>query len=488
MMGSVQVDILQGSRDVVVAFDAEGKTTYRNIAAINRLASDDGVAANNISEAQRAQFVAAVKATTDGGSSSFDWGEAGPHGVRSWFSAEVTAIPGGGLCISRDVTELKRSEERLRRSEQMLVDTQGVAHLGTWEWDITQPTATWSAELYRIYGLTPDTYKPSYEQYLTMVHPDDRQRVIDATNRVFHEHVPYSHDERIYRPDGSIRFLHTWAFPLLDDRGALTHLIGVCQDITDRAMAEAALHQLNTQLEERVSQRTEQLEDALRELEGFNSMVAHDLRAPLAVIQMSIDMIGRDGDTPSPKTATYLDRARRAIGNMSSLMDDLLMLAKVGQGTVQARELDISGLCNEVIADLRTASPGRKAEVTIEPGIRAIVDASLFRAVLVNLLSNAWKYSSKRETAHIEVGAVDRADGRALFVRDDGIGFNMADRHKLFTPFERLKNATDFSGTGIGLAIVRRILERHDGRVDAESALDKGATFFVALPADRWQR
>ena len=100
-----------------------------------------------------------------------------------------------------------------------MVDTQGVAHLGTWEWDVSQPHATWSAELYRIYGLTPETYTPSYEAYLKMVHPDDRQRVMDATNRVFQEHVPYSHDERIFRPDGSIRYLHTWAHPVLDDAG-----------------------------------------------------------------------------------------------------------------------------------------------------------------------------------------------------------------------------------------------------------------------------
>jgi signal transduction histidine kinase len=126
--------------------------------------------------------------------------------------------------------------------------------------------------------------------------------------------------------------------------------------------------------------------------------------------------------------------------------------------------------------------------VTIEPGAHCIVDASLFRSVLLNLIGNAWKYSSKREGAHIEVGVVERADGRALFVRDNGIGFDMVDRPKLFTPFERLKSASDFSGTGIGLAIVRRIIERHDGRVDAESAPDKGATFFVMLPAAAWQR
>lgn len=484
----VGVEALHGSRDLVVAFDTNGRTTYRNLAAIGRVPDDDGIAANNISEPHRVQLFAALSVSATGVSTSFEWGETGPGGVRCWYLAEVTATADGAICISRDVTDLKRSEQRYRRSEQMLVDTQGVAHLGTWEWDITQPHATWSAELYRIYGLTPETYTPSYEQYLTMVHPEDRQRVIDATNRVFHEHVPYSHDERIFRPDGSIRFLHTWAFPLLDDAGKLTHLIGVCQDITDRATAEEALHQLNVQLEERVSQRTAELQSALRELEGFNTMVSHDLRAPLLVIQMSIDMIAREKETGSQKTAMYVGRIRNAIRNMTTLMDDLLMLARVGRGPLQVREVDVSTACAEIVAELRAASPDRDVEVTIEPQIHLVVDASLFRPVLVNLIGNAWKYTGKRDVAHIEIGVVERADGRALFIRDDGIGFDMADRSKLFTPFERLKNASDFSGSGIGLAIVRRILDSHEGRVDAESAPDKGATFFVMLPAAAWKR
>jgi len=191
----------------------------------------------------------------------------------------------GVLCICTAVTDLKRSEERLRRSEQLMVDTHGVAHLGTWEWDISEPHAHWSAELYRIYGLTPATYTPSYEGYLKMVHPDDRQKVIDATNRVFHEYIPYSHDERIFLPDGSVRYLHTWAYPILDDQGRLRRLVGVCQDITDRAEAEEKVRLMNAELERRVAVRTSQLETSMRDLEAFNAMVSHDLRAPLSTIE-----------------------------------------------------------------------------------------------------------------------------------------------------------------------------------------------------------
>ncbi len=165
------------------------------------------------------------------------------EGVRSWYLLTINPILrnhklAGFSVYGADITERKREEARLRRSESMLVDTQGVAHLGVWEWDITQAEAVWSPELFRIYGLTPDTYVPTYDNYLKRVHPDDRQRVIDATNEAFHNLKPYSHDERIIHEDGSIRYLHTWAFPVLNDSGKLASLAGVCQDITDRKLAE----------------------------------------------------------------------------------------------------------------------------------------------------------------------------------------------------------------------------------------------------------
>lgn len=167
----------------------------------------------------------------------------GEDGIRKWYLLQVhpvrreQKIVGYGV-HGVDITERKREESRLRRSEAMLVDTQGVAHLGVWEWDITQTQAVWSPELYRIYGLDPKFYVPTYEHYLERVHPEDRQKVMDATNEAFHNHKPYSHDERIYRADGSLCYLHTWAFPILDDVGNLVRLAGVCQDITDRKLAE----------------------------------------------------------------------------------------------------------------------------------------------------------------------------------------------------------------------------------------------------------
>ena len=377
-----------------------------------------------------------------------------------------------------DTSELKRLEQRLRRIEQLMVDTQGVAHLGIWEWDVTEPTAAWSDELYRIYGLTPDTYTPSYENYLAMVHPDDRQRVMDATNRVFHEHVPYSHDERILLPDGSLRYLHTWAHPVLDEDGTLLRLVGVCQDITEQKRAEAQVLELNRDLERRVEERTRTIERSLRDVEAFNAMVSHDLRAPLQVIAMTCQVMSEDTSAPlPPQFGGPMERLQRSVGHMTQLVNDLLALAHVGGVELERTEVDLSAMAADVMADLRRLAPDREATVDIAPGLVCLADRGLMRSVLENLLGNAWKYSSRVDHARISVGATS-PDGRArFFVRDNGAGFEPADASRLFRPFERLHKASEFAGTGVGLAVVQRIIERHGGQIQAEGAPGKGATF-----------
>lgn len=482
---AAQLALFAGSPEVVVVIDAEGQVLGANPAARARLGAGECVGQLALEAARAPLADLARRVVATGASGTHEWGEDGLDGPRSWFHTLGTPLAGAALLCCRDVTALKQSEVRLRQSEALMVDTQGVAHLGRWDWDVTQPTAVWSAELYRIYGLTPETYTPSYEAYLTMVHPDDRQRVIDATNRVFHEHVPYSHDERVYRPDGSLRYLHTWAIPVLDERGTLRRLVGVCQDITDRKLVEEQLNQLNLELEHRVAARTERLETALRDIETFNAMVSHDLRTPLSVLQVSLELLAHKASEPGA-SAPVIDRMRRAVRSIRQLVDDLLMLARIDHGPLLEREVALSEVCAEVVAELRETAPDRVVDVHIEPHLRVLADPTLLRAVVRNLVGNAWKYTGHTERPRIEIGTVASSRGRDLFVRDNGIGFDMADYGRLFAPFERLANAAAFDGTGVGLATVRRIVERHRGSLRAEGALGRGATFFVTLPAAAW--
>jgi PAS domain S-box-containing protein len=472
------------SLDPVIVVGGAGRVLYANPAARQRWPEGASIAALS----PLGDALAPVLAR--GEPARLEWGDRSPAGVRAWYSCAISPVSTGSedeprvvawLCVSTEVTELKRTEERMRRAETLMVDTQGVAHLGTWEWDLSEPHAFWSAELYRIYGLTPETYTPTYEAYLTLVHPEDRQRVIDATNRVFHEHVPYSHDERIFRPDGSMRHLHTWAHPILDDAGKLRRLVGVCQDITERQEAEEKVRQMNAELELRVAERTRQLEASMRDLESFNAMVSHDLRAPLSVIQLSSRAIG-EPDPSRPAAARAVERIGRAVAQMATLIDDLLAFASLGDATLHWADVDLSELARGIVADLEQAHPARAVEVGIEAGVTCLGDAGLMRVVLQNILGNAWKYTSAVPAARIDVTTATVEGRRVLVVRDNGAGFDMKDAHRLFVPFQRLHSDREFSGTGVGLASARRILERHGARVWAEGVRGHGATFFIELP------
>lgn len=465
-----------GNLDPVVVVGHDGVVLYANETARHRWPDHSSVA----SIAPLGDSLSRVLLT--GQPARFQWGDSSPAGVRSWYAAGVSPIRDGQrtvawLCVSTDVTDLKRNEERLLRAEELMVDTQGVAHLGTWEWDLSEPHAFWSAELFRIYGLTPETYTPSYEGYLTMVHPDDRQRVIDATNRVFHEHIPYSHDERIFRPDGSMRYLHTWAHPILDHEGKLRRLVGVCQDITELKQVEQQVREMNADLERRVGERTRQLEASMRDLESFNALISHDLRAPLNVIDLASTTIGR-----LPEAARATERIRRAVKQMTMLIDDLLGFAQIGEATLHWSAVDISGMAREILADLKQSSPTRAVQVHVEDGITCFGDPGLLRAALQNLLDNAWKYTSRVEGPTIAVATTIEGGSRVLVVSDNGAGFDMKEVDRLFRPFQRLHSDREFAGTGVGLASVQRILERHGARIWAEGVPGKGAKFFVELP------
>jgi PAS domain S-box-containing protein len=483
--------VLGASPNAAIAASADGRVVFLNAAARARWPSlaRGALVSSLFPEEAHARIDAIVAdVITSGAPADFESTDHSPGSAQRWARFALSPLRGVAgadslVCMASDITALKRSEQRLRRSEQLMVDTQGVAHLGTWEWDINEPTAVWSEELYRIYGLTPQTYTPSYEQYLTMVHPGDRQRVIDATNRVFHQHVPYSHDERIIRPDGSLRYLHTWAHPVLDGAGKLVRLVGVCQDITDQKQAEAQVRALNLDLERRVAERTRTIERSLRDVEAFNAMVSHDLRAPLHVIAMSCQLMARDTGEPLPAlVGELLPRVERSVTYMTQLVSDLLALSHVGSAPLSRTEVDLSALAAEIMSNLRRQSPDREATVEIQASLRCHADPGLLRSVMENLLGNAWKYSSRIAHARIDVGGAPGDDGRTqFFVRDNGAGFETTDPDRLFKPFERLHKASEFAGTGVGLAAVQRIIERHGGRIHAQGEPGKGALFTFDL-------
>lgn len=251
----------------------------------------------------------------------------------------------------------------------------------------------------------------------------------------------------------------------------------------ERRRAEEEVRSLNAHLERRVRARTVELEAANKELEAFGYTLSHDLQAPLRAIDgFSAALVEDYGASLDQGARGYLDHLRASSQRMRELIDDMLKLARIASSELEDDEVDLSALARDVIASIRAAEPSRAVVWTIPDGLRARGDLRLLKIVLENLLGNAFKFTSKRPRAHVELGAQRGSDGKiAYFVRDDGAGFDMARAAKLFGAFQRLHRASDFAGTGIGLATVQRIITRHGGRVWAEGAVGGGATFSFTL-------
>lgn len=260
--------------------------------------------------------------------------------------------------------------------------------------------------------------------------------------------------------------------------GQITHFVAVKEDITERKKVEEQIRVLNHDLEERANQ----LQALNEELAAFSFSVSHDLRAPLrrvdgfsqALLEDYADLLAGDG-------IDYLHRIRGSVGRMSQLIEDMLLLSQVTRSEMRHDRVDISAIAAEVAEDLRRSSPDRKVEVVIHPSMVADGDPRLLRIALENLIGNAWKFSSVRGDARIEVGHGNADAGEFYFVRDNGAGFDMKHAEKLFAPFQRLHSETEFPGTGIGLATVQRVIRRHGGRIWATGKVDCGATFFFSL-------
>jgi PAS domain S-box-containing protein len=290
-------------------------------------------------------------------------------------------------------------------------------------------------------------------------------------------------EEPLTTADGRTRWFTTIKVPLVNDDGTCDKMLGVAIDITERKQIREELVRLNASLEQRVAQRTVQLEMANNELEAFSYSVSHDLRAPLRHITGFINLLRqRAADGLDDKNRHYLTVIARAAEQMGTLIDDVLAFSRMGRAEMATTLVDTRQMVEELIASFRQESKGRDISWSVAPLPRVRGDPSMLRAVWVNLISNAVKFTAGKAPAVIRIGHFGQAGEDVFFVKDNGAGFDMRYVDKLFGLFQRLHRAEDFEGTGVGLANVRRIVSRHGGRTWAEGAPGQGASFYFSLP------
>jgi PAS domain S-box-containing protein len=514
------------------------------------------------------------------------------------------------ISMAMDVTERRRAEDEVRKIKNMLMRTEAIAHLGSWEWDMTTDRVMWSDEVFRLFGLAPATNAPSFAEHSQCYHPEDRRRLEAAIAATVAHGTPFEIEVRVTRQDGEQRIclarghslhasgsapylagsfmditerqqaaaalcaseerfrravedspfpillhaedgtiLHasnswceitgytreelstigdwterafgerkteiqtdierlynldhkvsqgdytirtksgetrTWEFssaPLgrLPDKRRL--VISMAMDVTERRRAESEVQRLNLELEQRVKNRTAQLEAANRELEAFSYSVSHDLRAPLRAIDGFTRILSED------YTAHLDAEGQRLMGiicneakRMGQLIDDLLAFSRMNRREIVPQEVNMDALAKAVFAECLARSPNCKVQCVHHALPTGSGDVAMLCQVWVNLIANAIKFTRDQAAAKIEIGGRVKGEENLYFVKDNGVGFDMKYVGKLFGVFQRLHTQNEFEGTGVGLALVQRIVQRHGGRVWAEGKLNEGATFYFTLP------
>lgn len=503
--------------------------------------------------------------------------------------------------LKQQLRQRLEAEAKVRRREKVLRETQQIAQLGSWEWDLSSGQILWSDELYRIFGQEPQAFVPTLEEFYARLHPGDLERVQQCIATTLEKDTPCEQDYRIIHADGSLHYvrgigilerdtdgkplrmtgslqdissqkqailaleeserkyravleyasdgilistidgqlldanqriqrllgysreellkLHASqihppedaeklraAFSSIRERGfsLFEHLLlrkdgstipvevagtlvtfgeqqialGIFRDIRERKRIEAELHHYHHHLE----QRSAELVALNGELEAFSYSVSHDLRAPLRAIHGFSEALAEDYSAALDETGrNYLERIQSSTMRMRQLIDDLLHLSRTVRTEMHWDNISLSQLVTELLQELHEADPARNVRSVVEPELNAEGDPPLIRSLLQNLLSNAWKFSRARDDALIEFGQTIRSGVPVFFVRDNGIGFEMSQACELYKPFHRLHGPTDYEGSGIGLATVQRIVQRHGGLIWAESEAGQGATFYFTL-------
>lgn len=376
------------------------------------------------------------------------------------------------LATARDITDQKKSKQVLEDSRRKLAEAQEIAHIGSWEWDIPADRVTWSDELYRIYGYEPGAFEITYSRFLELTVPEERDYVEGLVRRAYETGQFPVYQHRIRRPDGTIRVIHAEGRIEMGDDGKPTRMTGVAQDISERMRAQTEL-----------AARADALARSNKELEEFADVASHDLQEPLRTVGSFTQLLAIEfGASADPKVAEYTQFVQDGVRRMQSLIQDLLSYSRVSRQGGNFEPSDLGPALQEALDALKASTKEAGASITHDPMPTLSCDISQLSQVFQNLVGNALKYRGD-QPPRIHVGARRNAGEWTFSVADNGIGIEPRHFEKIFVIFQRLHTRERYSGTGIGLAVCKKIVQRHGGRIWVESGGEgKGTTFFFTLP------
>jgi PAS domain S-box-containing protein len=404
----------------------------------------------------------------------------------------------GYLEMFSDITRRKRAEEALEKSERNLADAQRIGHIGSWKWNIQTGELDWSDELYSIYGVDFHTFTPTMDSFANFIHPDDKETINNILNQIS-EDKSVEFDFRIITEQNSTRILRTIAkITSHDEDGNPLIITGINQDVTEKKKAEEKLQELiesgkkltaelkvsneeliNTQY--KLKETINKLEISNKELEQFAYVASHDLQEPLRMVASFTQLLERRYKEKLDEDADdYIGFIVEGANRMKDLIDDLLAFSRLNTEKKEFESTDLNQILENVLSNLKSTIEEEDAHITNDKLPVINCDSSQISQVFQNLISNSIKFHQTPPRIHISVEENDNE--WILEVNDEGIGIDTENQQKIFDVFSRLHTRDEFEGTGIGLSICKRIVERHGGRIWVKSETGKGSTFYFTIP------